>query len=75
VQDRFTTLLDASSWSLYEVRRRRIVGADGVVRYILRERRIDAVDHLFVAAPAGPEPKQRPGFEQWWQEATGESLF
>jgi hypothetical protein len=54
---------------------RRVVGLDGVVRHILRERRIDAVDHLFVAAPAGPEGKQRPGFEEWWQEATGEGLF
>jgi hypothetical protein len=33
------------------------------------------VDHLFVAAPVGAEAKQRPGFEQWWQQAVGEGLF
>ncbi|OHU75721.1 hypothetical protein BKG84_27320, partial [Mycobacteroides chelonae] len=42
---------------------RRVEGADGVVRHILRERSSDKVDHLFVAAPAGPDSKkQRPGF-------------
>lgn len=54
---------------------RRIHGTDGVVRHVLRERACDTVDHLFVAAPAGAQDKQRPGFEQWWQEATGDSLF
>ena len=54
---------------------RRVQGPDGIVRHILRERAIDHVDHLFVAGPAGAEDKQRPGFEQWWQEATGASLF
>lgn len=53
----------------------RVCGADGVVRHVVRERAHDGVDHLFVAAPAGPQNKQRPGFEQWWQEATGDGLF
>jgi hypothetical protein len=46
-----------------------------VVRHILHERGNDAVDHLFVAAPAGPKGKQRTGFEEWWQQASGDSLF
>jgi hypothetical protein len=54
---------------------RSTVGDDGIVRHILRDRQSDGVDHLFVAAPAGAEAKQRPGFEQWWQEAVGEGLF
>ena len=53
----------------------RVHGDDGIVRHVLRDRRQHGVDHLFVAAPAGPEEKQRPGFEQWWQEAVGDSLF
>lgn len=53
----------------------RVCGADDVVRHVVRERAHDGVDHLFVAAPAGPQNKQRPGFEQWWQEATGDGLF
>ncbi|MGV7687294.1 hypothetical protein [Mycobacterium szulgai] len=36
---------------------------------------VDIANHLFVAAPAGAESKQRSGFEQWWQEATGDGLF
>lgn len=48
---------------------------DGITRHILRERATDGVDHLYVAAPAGVEAKQRPGFENWWQEATGSALF
>jgi hypothetical protein len=54
---------------------RRVRGVDAVVRQIVRERSSDTVDHLFVAAPAGVESKQRPGFEEWWQEATGDGLF
>ncbi|GAA2417777.1 hypothetical protein A7G45_31395 [Mycolicibacterium llatzerense] len=54
---------------------RRVLGADGIVRHILRERSEDGADHLFVAAPAGAESKKRGGFEQWWQEATSEALF
>jgi hypothetical protein len=54
---------------------RRARGVDAVVRHIVRERSTDTVDHLFVAAPAGVESKQRPGFEEWWQEATGDGLF
>jgi hypothetical protein len=50
-------------------------GVDGILRHVLRARASDGVDHLFVAAPAGAEPKQRSGFEQWWQEATGDGLF
>lgn len=50
-------------------------GADGILRHVLRERATGGVDHLFVAAPAGAESKQRSGFEQWWQEATGDGLF
>lgn len=56
---------------------RRIHGEDGIVRHIVRDRRTDPAqcDHLFVAAPAGAQTKQRPGFEQWWQEATADGLF
>ena len=54
---------------------RRVLGADGIVRHILRDRSEDGADHLFVAAPAGAQSKKRSGFEQWWQEATGEGLF
>lgn len=54
---------------------RRVHGADGIVRHVLRDRSTDHVDHLFVAGPAGAQDKQRPGFEQWWQEATGARLF
>lgn len=50
-------------------------GDDGILRHVLRDRNRDGVDHLFVAAPAGAESKQRSGFEQWWQEATGDGLF
>lgn len=56
---------------------RRAHGDDGITRHILRDRASDPakVDHLFVAAPSGAAAKQRPGFEQWWQEATGDGLF
>lgn len=50
-------------------------GSDGILRHVLRDRGRDGVDHHFVAAPAGAESKQRSGFEQWWQEATGDALF
>ncbi len=50
-------------------------GADGIVRHILRDRSSGGADHLFVAAPSGAQSKKRNGFEQWWQEATGEGLF
>lgn len=50
-------------------------GTDGIARVILRERASGGVDHLYVAAPAGAEAKQRPGFEEWWQQATGDTLF
>lgn len=48
---------------------------DTIPRKILRQRGHDNVDHFYVAAPAGVETKQRPGFDEWWQEATGETLF
>lgn len=54
---------------------RSVRGQDGIVRHVLRERGRDGLDHLFVAAPAGAQAKQRSGFEQWWQEATADSLF
>lgn len=55
---------------------RRVQGADGIVRHVLRERADGGrTDHWFVAAPSGAESKQRDGFEQWWQEATGDALF
>lgn len=53
----------------------RVYGADGIVRHILRDRSKGGTDHLFVAAPSGAEAKKRSGFEQWWQEATGDALF
>lgn len=48
---------------------------DGIPRHLLRTRPEDGVDHFYVSAPAGVEDKQRPGFEQWWNEATGAALF
>lgn len=54
---------------------RRVLGADGIVRHILRDRSEGSSEHLFVAAPAGAQSKKRSGFEKWWQEATGEALF
>ncbi|GAB5015944.1 hypothetical protein MAHJHV65_24720 [Mycobacterium avium subsp. hominissuis] len=54
---------------------RPVRGHDGIVRHVLRERGRDGIDHLFVAAPAGAQAKQRSGFEQWWQEATADALF
>jgi hypothetical protein len=54
---------------------RRVRGADGIVRHILRDRSEGRTDHLFVAAPSGAQSKQRAGFEQWWQEATNDGLF
>lgn len=53
----------------------RVYGTDGIVRHIVRDRSEGATDHLFVAAPAGAQSKKRSGFEQWWQEATGDGLF
>ncbi|MDP7707457.1 hypothetical protein [Mycobacterium sp. TY815] len=53
----------------------RVCGADGVIRHVLKERSTQGVDHLIVAAPVGPVEKQRAGFEEWWQEATGDALF
>jgi hypothetical protein len=54
---------------------RPVCGQDGIVRRVLHDRRRDGIDHLFVAAPAGAQAKQRSGFEQWWQEATADALF
>ncbi len=54
---------------------RRRTERDGITRHVLRERATDGADHLMVTAPAGVEAKQRPGFEQWWQEAVGDGLF
>lgn len=53
----------------------RVYGADGIVRHIVRDRSEGCTDHLFVAAPCGAQTKKRSGFEQWWQEATGDALF
>lgn len=53
----------------------RVYGADGIVRHIVRDRSQGGTDHLFVAAPCGAQTKKRSGFEQWWQEATGDALF
>lgn len=55
---------------------RRTIGGDSIVRHVLHDRvRGDRVDHWFVAAPSGADSKQLNGFEQWWQEATGDGLF
>lgn len=53
----------------------RVVGTDGIARHIVRARSKGGADHLFVAAPSGAQSKKRSGFEQWWQEATGDALF
>lgn len=54
---------------------RRHTGTDGIPRVIRRDRATDGVDHLYVTAPAEAQAKQRPGFEEWWQQATSDTLF
>jgi hypothetical protein len=53
----------------------RRTGPDRITRHVLRERAIDGVDHVIVSAPAGVDAKQRPGFEEWWQDVVGDGLF
>lgn len=47
----------------------RIPGFDGITRHIVFERSVDGVDHLYVAAPAGVDAKERDAFDTWWDEA------
>lgn len=60
---------------LREIPGRLLTGTDGITRVIRRDRATDGVDHLYVAAPDEVEAKQRPGFEEWWQQAAGYTLF
>ena len=54
----------------------RTLGGDGIVRHVVHDRAHgDRVDHWFVAAPTGADSKQLSGFEQWWQQSTGDGLF
>ncbi|WP_234798272.1 hypothetical protein [Mycobacteroides chelonae] len=53
----------------------RHTGPDGIVRHHVRQRDTDGVDHLYVAAPAGVEAKQRSSFEHWWSHATSQTVF
>lgn len=55
----------------------RQIGADGIVRQVLRERgdQLPALQHFFVVCPAVVDSKQRPGFEAWWQEATTDAVL
>jgi hypothetical protein len=55
----------------------RRVGADGIVRHVLRERgeQLPALEHFFVVCPAVVEDKGRPGFDSWWQEATTDAVL
>lgn len=47
----------------------RVPGFDGITRHIVFERSVDGVDHLYVAAPAGVDAKERDAFDTWWDEA------
>jgi hypothetical protein len=55
----------------------RQVGADNIVRHVLRERsaELPALEHFYVVCPAVVEDKQRPGFDTWWQEATTDDVL
>lgn len=52
---------------------RRQLGPDGIVRHHVEA--AERCEHLFVVAPGVVEDKQRPHFEQMWQEANSEALF
>jgi hypothetical protein len=55
----------------------RRVGADGIVRHVLRARseQLPALEHFYVVCPAVVEDKARPGFEAWWQELTTDDVL
>lgn len=55
----------------------RLIGGDGIVRHVLRERgeQLPALEHFFVVCPAVVEDKERPGFRAWWQEATSHDVL
>jgi hypothetical protein len=55
----------------------RRIGADGIVRHVVRARseQLPALEHFFVVCPAVVEDKARPGFEVWWQEATTDAVL
>lgn len=54
---------------LRELPGNRISGFDGITRHIVYERSVDGMDHLYVAAPAGVDAKERDAFDTWWDEA------
>ncbi|MBU8820315.1 hypothetical protein KL864_31025 [Mycolicibacterium goodii] len=55
----------------------RRVGEDGIVRHVVCERgdTLPAREHFYVVCPAVVEDKERPGFDEWWREATDAVLF
>ncbi len=55
----------------------RLIGADGIERHFLRQRgeQLPALEHFFVVCPAVVEDKERPGFREWWQEATSHDVL
>lgn len=55
----------------------RHVGADGITRHVLRARgaELPALEHFYVVCPAVVEDKARPGFDEWWQEATSDDVL
>ncbi|KWX20432.1 hypothetical protein AFM11_30045 [Mycolicibacterium wolinskyi] len=56
---------------------RRQVGADGIVRHVVRERScgLPAIEHFYVVCPAVVDDKERAGFDTWWQEATTDAVL
>lgn len=56
---------------------RRDTEPDGIARHVVRDRADHpcALEQFYVVAPAGVEPKARPGFQTWWQEATEAALL
>ncbi|WP_286131885.1 hypothetical protein [Mycobacterium sp. IS-1556] len=52
-------------------------GPDGITRHVLRARgaELPSLEHFYVVCPAVVEDKARPGFEEWWQEATSDDVL
>jgi hypothetical protein len=41
----------------------------------VNQRPLTGTEHFYVAAPAVVAKKARPGFEQWWADATAPALM
>lgn len=52
-------------------------GPDGITRHVLRARgtELPSLEHFYVVCPAVVEDKARPGFDEWWQEATSDAVL